>query len=142
MITKVKERLIAIREALGLSQREFCKGIFVSQSYYAQLERESKPLNNRICTLICSVYGISKEYILTGKGEIFSEDMADIQLNQLLEVFSELDPPFRDYTVIQIKKLLEAQQMNKRPKTNANELLKTADMDVDKHIIKHISKMS
>jgi hypothetical protein len=37
-----------------------------------------------------------------------------MQLNQLLEVFSELDPPFRDYTVIQIKKLLEAQQKNKK----------------------------
>jgi hypothetical protein len=29
---------------------------------------------------------------MTGKGEIFSENMADMQLNQLLEVFSELDP--------------------------------------------------
>jgi len=114
MITNVKERLIAIREALGLTQREFCKGIYVSQSYYAQLENESKPLNERICTLICSVYGISKDYLLAGEGEIFSENLADIQLNQLLEVFNELDPPFRDYTVIQIKKLLEAQQKNKK----------------------------
>jgi transcriptional regulator with XRE-family HTH domain len=114
MIANVRERLIAIRNALGLSQRDFCKGIFLSQSYYAQLENESKPINDRICTLICSVYGISKDYMLTGEGEIFSDNMADIQLNQLLEVFNELDPPFRDYTVIQIKNLLEAQQKNKK----------------------------
>jgi len=114
MITNVKERLVAIRDALGLSQREFCKGIYISQSYYTQLENELKPLNDRICALICSIYGISKDYIMTGEGEIFSENMADMQLNQLLEVFSELDPPFRDYTVIQIKKLLEAQQKNKK----------------------------
>jgi len=139
MITKVKERLTAIRKALGLSQREFCKGIFVSQSYYAQLERELKPLNDRICTLICSVYGISKEYMLTGEGEIFSEDMADIQLNQLLEVFIELDPPFRDYTVIQIKKLLEAQQKNKPPKRDAAEFLEIADTGAGESIRKHVS---
>jgi transcriptional regulator with XRE-family HTH domain len=114
MIANVKERLSAIRKALGLSQRDFCKSIFVSQSYYAQLESERKPLNERICTLICSVYGISKEYIQTGEGEMFSENTADIQLNQLLEVFSELDPPFRDYTVLQINSLLEAQKKSKK----------------------------
>jgi transcriptional regulator with XRE-family HTH domain len=114
MIANVKERLIAIREALGLSQRDFCKGIFVSQSYYAQLESERKPLNERICALICSIYGISKEYLQTGEGEMFSEQTADIQLNQLLEVFNELDPPFRDYVVMQINNLLEAQNRNKK----------------------------
>jgi hypothetical protein len=58
--------------------------------------------------LICSQFGVKKEYLLTGKGKMFSEDLADIQLKQLLDVFHELEPPFKDYIVSQIKQLVEA----------------------------------
>jgi hypothetical protein len=51
---------------------------------------------------------VKKEYLLTGKGKMFSEDLPDIQLKQLLDVFHELEPPFKDYIVSQIKQLVEA----------------------------------
>jgi len=108
MIAKIQDRFIAVREALGITQRDFCKGIFVSQSYYAQIEGGKRPVNDRIIALICSQYGASKEYLLTGKGEMFSKDLPDIQLQQLLEIFRELEPPFKDYIVLQIKQLVEA----------------------------------
>jgi transcriptional regulator with XRE-family HTH domain len=88
MIAKIQDRFIAVREALGLTQREFCKGIYVSQSYYAQIEGGNRPINDRIVALICSQYGVSKEYLLNGKGEMFRESLPDIQLNQLLEIFN------------------------------------------------------
>jgi len=108
MIAKIQDRLIAVREALGVTQRDFCKGIFVSQSYYAQIEGGKRPVNDRIIALVCSQYGASKDYLLTGKGEMFSKDLPDIQLQQLLDIFRELEPPFRDYIVLQIKQLVEA----------------------------------
>jgi transcriptional regulator with XRE-family HTH domain len=103
MIAKIEGRFDAVREALGMTQKDFCKGIYVSQSYYAQMEKGARPINDRIIALICSQYGISKEYLTTGKGEMFSNTTADIQLNQLLEVFNELDPLFKEYIVKQIK---------------------------------------
>ena len=108
MIAKIQDRLIAVREALGLTQRDFCKGIYVSQSYYAQIEGGKRPVNDRIIALVCSQYGASKEFLLTGKGQMFCKNLPDIQLNQLLEIFSELEPPFKDYIVLQIKQLIEA----------------------------------
>ena len=108
MIAEIKDRIIAVREALGLTQRNFCKGIYISQSYYAQIENGNKPVNDRIIALICSQYGVNKEFLLTGKGEIFSDDLADIQLQQLLEVFNELEKPFNDYIILHIKQLSEA----------------------------------
>ena len=108
MIATIQDRFIAAREALGITQRDFCKGIYVSQSYYAQIESGKRPVNDRIIALICSQYGVKKEYLLTGKGEMFSEDLPDIQLKQLLDVFHELEPPFKDYIVSQIKQLVEA----------------------------------
>jgi transcriptional regulator with XRE-family HTH domain len=111
---KIQDRFIAVRETLGITQREFCKGIYVSQSYYAQIEGGTRPVNDRIIALICSQYGVSKEYLLTGKGDMFSDALADIQLNQLLEIFNKLEPPFKDYIVLQLKQLLEAQDKSRQ----------------------------
>jgi len=120
MITKIQDRLISVREALEITQRDFCKGIYVSQSYYAQIESGKRPVNDRIIALVCSQYGVSKDYLLTGKGEIFSENLADIQLQQLLEIFNELEPPFREYIISQVKQLADAvkkQKGGKLPKS-------------------------
>ena len=108
MIAAIQDRLIAVREALGITQRDFSRGIYVSQSYYAQIESGKRPVNDRIIALVCSQYGASKEFLRTGKGEMFSKNLSDIQLQQLLEIFSELEPPFKDYIVLQIKQLVEA----------------------------------
>jgi transcriptional regulator with XRE-family HTH domain len=107
MIAEMPNRFIAVRETLGMTQRDFCGGIYVSQSYYAQMEKGIRPINDRIIALICSQYGVSKEYLVSGKGEMFGTAAADLQLNQLLEIFNELDPLFREYIIKQIKELAE-----------------------------------
>ena len=118
MIAKIQDRLVAVREALEITQRDFCRGIYVSQSYYAQIESGKRPVNDRIIALVCSQYGVSKEYLLTGKGEMFSENLSDLQLQQLLDIFNELEPPFRDYVILQLKQLAEAVKKQKgRPST-------------------------
>jgi transcriptional regulator with XRE-family HTH domain len=113
MIAKTQDRLIAVREALGLSQRDFCRGIYLSQSYYAQIEGETRPINDRIIALICAKYGVSKKFLLTGRGEMFSVSLPDVQLHQLLDIYNELDPLFKDYILSQIKQLLEVQKRSK-----------------------------
>jgi len=110
MAKKIHDRLIAVREALKITQKDFCKGIYMSQSYYAQVEGGKRPVNDRLIALVCSQYGVSKDYLLTGKGKMFSEKLADIQLQQLTDVFNELEPPFREYILLQIKQLAEAQK--------------------------------
>jgi transcriptional regulator with XRE-family HTH domain len=120
MIATIQDRFIAVREALGITQKDFCKGIYVSQSYYAQIEGGKRPVNDRIIALICSQYGASKEFLLTGKGKMFREDLADIQLKQLLDVFQELEPPFKEYIVSQIKQLTEAVNKQRAQSTTKN----------------------
>lgn len=112
MIAKGKNRLIEIRKTLGLSQSEFGRGIHLSQSYYAQIEGETRALNDRIAALICATYGVSKDYLLHGAGEMFSES-PDVQLNTLLEIYDRLDPPFKECVVRQTRELLSAQEKNK-----------------------------
>jgi len=44
---------------------------------------------------------------------MFSENLADLQLQQLLEIFNELEPPFRDYILLQVKQLVQAVKKQK-----------------------------
>jgi transcriptional regulator with XRE-family HTH domain len=116
MAVSVNSRIKAVRKTLGLSQRAFCKGIFLSQGFYAQIEGGIKKANERICELISGKYNVNREWLLTGKGEMFSGPAPDVELEQLIEIYRELDPLFREYIMLQIKQLLSVQERNKEQK--------------------------
>jgi transcriptional regulator with XRE-family HTH domain len=120
MQISITSRIKAVRETLGLSQRAFCKGIFLSQGFYAQIENGLKKANERIYELISTRYNVNKEWLLTGKGEMFSGPTPDVELEQLIEIYKELDPLFKEYIMLQIKQLLNVQ---KRSRTAENKEL-------------------
>ena len=113
MAVSINARIKAVRKALGLSQRAFCKGIFLSQGFYAQVENGIKKPNERIYELISTKYNVNKDWLITGKGEMFSGPPPDLELEQLIEIYKELDPLFREYIMLQIKQLLSVQNRGK-----------------------------
>jgi len=113
MAASISVRIKAVRKALGLSQRAFCKGIFLSHSFYAQIESDTRKANERIYELISTKYSVNKEWLLTGNGEMFSGPTPDVELEQLIEIYKELDPLFREYIMLQIKQLLNVQKRGK-----------------------------
>jgi transcriptional regulator with XRE-family HTH domain len=114
MQVSINARIKAVRKALGLSQRAFCRGIFLSQGFYAQIESGLKKANERIYELISTKYNVNKDWLLTGKGEMFSGAAPDVELEQLIEIYKELDPLFREYITLQIKQLLNVQKRGKK----------------------------
>ena len=82
MAVSTSARIKVVRKALGLSQRAFCKGIFLSQGFYAQIESGFKKANERIYELISTKYNVNKDWLLTGKGEMFSGPAPDVELEQ------------------------------------------------------------
>ena len=113
MAVSVNTRIKAVRKALGLSQRAFCKGIYLSQGFYAQIEGGFKKANERIYELISTKYNVNKDWLVTGKGEMFSGPTPDIELERLIEIYKELNPLFREYIMLQIKQLLNVQKRSK-----------------------------
>jgi transcriptional regulator with XRE-family HTH domain len=110
MVSSINNRIRAVRQALKISQREFCKGIYLSHSFFAQIESGTKNANERIYELIAAKYNVNKQWLITGKGEMFSAPPPDMELNQLIEIFQELDPLFREYIIQQIKQLSKIQK--------------------------------
>jgi len=122
----ILDRIIKIRLSMGMTQKEFCKGIYCSHSYFSNIENGNKKLNDRVIALICSQYGVSKKYLVEGQGEMYSENLPDIQLERLLEIFNDLEKPFKDYIILQVEKLTEAIEQSKGrkkapPKSRQNE---------------------
>jgi transcriptional regulator with XRE-family HTH domain len=114
MQVSINARIKTVRKALGLSQRAFCRGIFLSQGFYAQIESGLKKANERIYELISTKYNVNKEWLLTGKGEMFSGPAPNVELEQLIEIYKELDPLFKEYIMLQIKQLLNVQKRGKK----------------------------
>ena len=64
----MKERIRKLRKLLELSQAEFAHKIGVNPSTVSVWERDGKVPELKI-NEICRVYGINKEWLLTGKGQ-------------------------------------------------------------------------
>ena len=110
VLMAINERLKAIRTALKLSQRVFCKDIFLEHSGYSRMEQGVTRVNERIIELICTKYNVSREYLKNGKGDMFTDNSPpDVKLEQLRQLFNELNPLFQDYLLLQAKELLKVQ---------------------------------
>ena len=118
-VSTTSTRIKAVRKALGISQRDFCKGIYISHSFYAKIETGTRDPNQRVIELISTKYNVNKHWLITGKGDMFSAPPPDVELNQLVQIIQELDPLFREYIIQQIKQLANlhknSKEQGKRP---------------------------
>jgi transcriptional regulator with XRE-family HTH domain len=99
------ERIRQARKTLKLSQADFAKAIFISNGYIAELECSHKKANDRIIRLISLTFGVSEQWLKTGKGEMFYKT-PDEKLQRMISLFNELPPKFQDYVMSQIESLL------------------------------------
>ncbi|MDR2541826.1 MAG: helix-turn-helix domain-containing protein, partial [Treponema sp.] len=73
-MTEIKDRLKLIRKHFKMSIREFSKQIYFTHGVYGQVEIGQRDPNERIIQLICSKFKVNKDWILTGNGDMFSEN--------------------------------------------------------------------
>jgi len=109
----ISTRIKAVRKTLNISQKDFCKGIYLSQSFYAKIETGTRKPNERVYELISNKYNVNKKWLVTGKGDMFSASPPDVELDQLVGIIKELDPLFREYIIRQIKQLADLHKKSK-----------------------------
>ena len=119
-MNEVHDRLKELRKYLKMSIREFSKEIYFSHSLYGQVEYGNREASDRIIQLICSRFNVNKEWILTGKGEMFDSSQPDIRLKRILEIYNTIDMTLQDCLLEQSKILLRI-YMERDNKTETNE---------------------
>ena len=110
----VNERLKTLRHTLNLSQKEFAKRIFISTSHFTCLETGHRNIKDIILDSISKTYNANKEWLLTGKGEMFDAEPPDVKLEELVGVFKGLNGYFQEYLLDQVRQLDAIQK--KEPK--------------------------
>ena len=106
-MNEIHTRLKEIRKYIKLSIREFSKEIYVSHSLYHQVEYGMREPNDRIIQLISSRFNVSKKWILTGEGDMFSSEPPDIRLEKILEIYNTINGMLKDCLLEQSKILLK-----------------------------------
>ena len=109
---EVNERIKQIRAALGISQREFSKQIFISQNSFCEIEKGVRRVNDRIIQLISTQFNVSRDWIKTGAGEMFRADKSSLNLEHLIEIYKQLEKPLQDYLLEQSEGLLKLHNEN------------------------------
>ena len=113
---EVRKRIKQLRETLNVSQRDFAKRIYISQTLLGDIELGNRNVNDRTIQLISTEFNVNKDWLMTGNGEIFTAPPVDLQLEKLIEIFQQLDGGLRDYLLEQSKGLLKIQKENtKKP---------------------------
>ena len=106
----LKDRVKEVRLKLGISQRDFAKSVFISQTLLGDIELGNRNVNDRTIQLISTQFKVNKEWLLTGKGRMFDSQPPDIQLEKLIDIFKQLDKPLRNFLLLQSKELLKMQK--------------------------------
>jgi transcriptional regulator with XRE-family HTH domain len=106
------ERIKELRTSLKLSQRQFAKRIFVSQTLVNEIELGKLKVNVRILHLISYRFNVNIEWLKNGKGDMFFDTPPDMdaRLDRIIEIFNKLDRPLQDYLLLQSKELLKIQK--------------------------------
>lgn len=79
----MNERIKALRQKLGLTQKEFGDSIQVKQSTIATYENGRNEPVDSVLKLICIVHGVNEEWLKTGDGEMFEERTASEKIAEL-----------------------------------------------------------
>ena len=104
------ERLKAVRHTLTVSQKVFAKSIFISTSHYACLESGHRKIKDTILDSISKVYKVNREWLASGKGEMFGAEPPDVKLEELVGIFKRLNGHFQAYILDQVRHLEKIQE--------------------------------
>ena len=110
----VYERIKEIRHKLKLSQVEFSERIYLSKSFYGDIEIGNKKVNDRIIYIVSQKFNVNEDWIRTGNGNMFNDLNPDIRKEKLMNIYNQLDTSLRDCLVEQSGILLKLQKTKKR----------------------------
>ncbi len=88
----MNERIKEIRKKAGLSQQKFSDKLGIARGNIAAYEVGKNAPSDAVISLICSKFNVNKEWLLTGKGEMY--DVPEDEVAAVVADLLEEDNPF------------------------------------------------
>jgi len=86
--TEINERVKKLRKQLHLTQASFAKKINVATSTVGTWEINKRNIKSIYISAICTTFKINKEWLLFGKGEIFSNNENNPVISQIAKEYN------------------------------------------------------
>ena len=115
---EIKDRIKAVRTAVGITQVKFAERIAVVKSYVSEIENGIKEPNERAIRLISAEFNVNEHWLRTGHGVMFNEDVS-ANVSEAMGMFKSLDKDFQEST-LQILSVLAKLNGNIRDGVNAD----------------------
>ena len=117
----MKERILAVRKALKINQKEFAERVGMKRTTLSMIEVGDNPLTEKNIKLICMTFNVSENWLRTGRGEMFASSPYE---KEFFAIYDSLLPETqkallrlaKDLLITQ-KKLSAAETENKTTKT-------------------------
>jgi transcriptional regulator with XRE-family HTH domain len=107
---KMKERIAVLRKTLGLTQKQFGEQIGVQRGTIANYELGRNIPTETVRLMICRAYGVRREWLETGEGEIFDKKTRYDQIREMAdEYMKDESESFRNRLISVISELSEEQ---------------------------------
>jgi len=103
----INERVKQVRKVYKMTQVNFSKQISITQGSLGEIETGVRNVNDRIIQLISSQFNVNRDWLKTGKGEMFDVEKPDIGLEHLIEIYKQLDKQLQSYLLDQSELLLK-----------------------------------
>ena len=107
---EMKDRIIILRKELGLTQKQFGERIGVQRGTVTNYEIGRNIPTETVRLMICREYGVKREWLETGIGEMFEEKSRQEQVKEISEKYlNEENEIFRSRLISVISGLTEEQ---------------------------------
>ena len=82
----MRERIAALRRALGLTQQQFASGIGIKRGTVSNYEIGRNTPTETVLQMICMAYGVRRQWLDSAEGEMFEERS---RLDQIRDISEE-----------------------------------------------------
>ena len=83
----MKERIVTLRKALGLTQQEFGDRIGVKRGTVSNYELGRNIPTETVLQMLCRVYGVRRQWLDSGDGEMFEERSRSDKIKDISEEY-------------------------------------------------------
>ena len=131
---EVKDRLKALRKALGLKQREVAERLGIEVGGIGKWESGSQPIPATRIYQLCKEYNVRREWLEHGEGEMFEPESKPKSDQETLEdaalaLFNRLDATAQEAVMNVLMRLLNEARERYKAKAKAEESGKNAAME-------------
>lgn len=95
MVSELNDRIKELIETEGIKKSTFAAKINVSQAFVSQLCSGASQPSDRTIADICREFGVSEEWLRTGRGEMFIQKTESEELSEFFGELLKDKPDFR-----------------------------------------------